>query len=200
MRQRLKSAAASTDSMVTSERPEVLRAAVPIVIVVLVPVLILATLRAGRRPPPAPDPMSWKREVAEPWGSMALMVVFLFPVVLAVERAVEWPPLIPLLLGSIVLFAAYRFGAYGGVRRIRLIEAGIQLRVRWRDELIPWSDVMSVAYSELTDQTVVNTAHGVALSLPPGPHGDAIGTEVASRIGQHWPVRDDAPASTDADR
>lgn len=88
MRQRLKSAAASTDSMVTS-RPEVLRAAVPIVIVVLVPVLILATLRAGRRPPPAPDPMSWKREVAEPWGSMALMVFFLFPVVLAVERVDE---------------------------------------------------------------------------------------------------------------
>jgi hypothetical protein len=186
--------------MVTSERPEVLRAAVPIVIVVLVPVLILATLRAGRRPPPEPDPTSWKREVAEPWGSMALMVFFLFPVVLAVERAVDWPPLIPLLLGSIVLFAAYRFGAYSGVRRIKLVEAGIQLRVRWRNELIPWSDVMSVNYSELTDQTVVNTARGVALSLPPGPQGDAIGTAVASRIGQHWPIRVDAPAPTDADR
>jgi hypothetical protein len=178
----------------------VLRAAVPIVIVVLVPVLILATLRAGRRPPPEPDPMSWKREVTEPWGSMVLMVFFLFPVVLAVERAVDWPPLIPLLLGSIVLFAAYRFGAYSGVRRIKLIEAGIQLRVRWRNELVPWSDVMSVTYSELTDQAVVNTAHGVALSLPPGPHGDAIGTAVAARIGQHWSIRDDAPASTDADR
>jgi hypothetical protein len=179
---------------VTSERPEVLRAAVPIVIVVLVPVLILATLRAGRRPPPEADPTSWKREVAEPWGSMVLMVFFLFPVVLAVERAVDWPPLIPLLLGSIVLFAAYRFGAYSGIRSIKLIEAGIQLRARWRNELIPWTDVMSVTYSELTGQTVVNVADGAALSLPPGPHDDAIGIAVASRIGQCWPIRIDTPA------
>ena len=125
---------------------------------------------------------------------MVLVLFFLFPVVLAVERAVDWPPLIPLLLGSIVLIAAYRFGAYSGVRRIQLTEAGIQLRVRWRIELIPWSDVMSVTYSELTSQSVVNTAGGAALALPPGPHGDAIGTAVASRIGQHWPIRIDAPA------
>lgn len=169
-----------------------MKAAIGIVGLVLVPVLTIATLRAGRREQPSPDPKCWKRETAEPWGTIVLVVFFLAPPVVWARDLIGWKVSTALLIAGLVGLAVVRTRAITGIYRLTVGEAAIEVRTGLRHISVPLDDVLSV--TSLLDETLPPEVHLSAGRSIVLPDSDAHARAVATSSQLERPVVGCPPA------
>jgi hypothetical protein len=170
------------------------KVAVGIVALVLVPVLVIATSRAGRREPSPPDPACWRREVAEPWGTIVLLVFFLAPPITVLGGLIGAEvAALPLIAGLLVLALAVT-RPFSAIRRVCVGEDALEVRAGLRRASFPLADVLSVT-NLLDDERApeVHLASGGSILLAEDEHARAVATLLAARIGQTWGIPDPHP-------
>lgn len=150
--------------------------------VALALVLVVAAHLVGRRPGPRPDPERWHQERTEPWGTIATVAVLASPVALALWWATGSVLGALALLAAVVVWAARRTHAIGGVREIAVTADAVWVRSLRRVERVPMAYVVGVRYR--ADGLEVVLASGRAIALPAGPAGERLGATIARRAGR----------------
>jgi hypothetical protein len=128
--------------------------------------LVLLFIWVQRREPAAPDPREWKRELAEPWGSIVLGAFLIWPVVALVLGNRVLAVVMLAVVGLLIAIVSSL-----GVRRFVIHDDGIEWRTSWRRERLPLKDVVAVTDPDNLDvEPEVWLSGGRVLFLPDDPH------------------------------
>lgn len=160
--------------------------------VALVGLAAAAALAVLRRRQPDGSGWSWRESPAEPWGSIVLVVFFLFPVAAAIGRAVSVGWLAIPLLAAAVVWAWVRVGGSNMLRSVTVSPDSIEWRTILRTRRrAPLTEVVAVTDPHLTGeaQSRIRFSDGTEISLPGNDEALSLAANLASLIGQPWPPR-----------
>lgn len=110
----------------------------------LVPVLFIATVKAGHRTPRLDTLDCWKANPAEPWGTIVLYTFLTFPLVGYVAKAIGLPALAPLGVLGVAAAITHKTNALHSIRRVTVTDSGIEIRRPFHRQTIALQDVLFV--------------------------------------------------------
>lgn len=160
---------------------------VAVVVFFFVLYVIVAFVLPRRHRGAAVDEESRRQSSAEPWGSIALTVFFLSPVVLFIARALGGGWLsVPMPEGVV----AARWALLGGSshrRELTFSDEAVEWRTVSRRRRGPLDQVVAVTDPARTGEPAeVWLSDGTILQVPASDGADAVVRTPARRIGQPW--------------